>query len=238
MRRDPKLTPESKDSPCCPETGTPEAFINSKQRLPSSASMDICEQPQVSGVSQEDDFLTTLSADTPDTSMNDIFGSVFGDSSPSSLELLTPVDPVDSENPEHELLPMTSKIGTMSDPAIANPILPHISTQDMGDGDIFPSDAYMGLSDELSSENFVDFSTSAAAMAPLEAMIPPSQMPELDMLNGYTSPVTWGKPDGQVPQPGQDGRMTIVIDKARPETLTQVMNVLMDSRARVEFRRG
>lgn len=33
-------------------------------------------------------------------------------------------------------------------------------------------------------------------------------------------------------------RMTIVVDEARPETLVEVMKVLMESQARVEFRRG
>lgn len=33
-------------------------------------------------------------------------------------------------------------------------------------------------------------------------------------------------------------RMTIVVDEAKPETLVEVMKVLMESQARVEFRRG
>ncbi|GAB1316610.1 hypothetical protein MFIFM68171_06820 [Madurella fahalii] len=47
-----------------------------------------------------------------------------------------------------------------------------------------------------------------------------------------------------IPQPSVGGdvsprsRMTIVVDEARPETLVEVMKVLMESQARVEFRRG
>jgi hypothetical protein len=39
-------------------------------------------------------------------------------------------------------------------------------------------------------------------------------------------------------QTGGDARMTIVIHDAKPETLVEVMKVLVDSRARVEFRCG
>ena len=241
MRREPKLTPDSNETPCCPETGTPEAFIKSKHRLPSSTSTDSYGHSDFHGVSQDDEFLTTLSADTPESGMNEILGSVFGDSSPSSLGLLTPVDPTEDGSPEPSLLPVTSKMSSMSEPAIANPILQHITSHGAHETDLFPTDTYMGLGDEISPDHFVDFTTTAASIPHFEAMMPPSQMPDLNIANGFGSPSTsamWADPDVQMPQPGQNERMTIIIDKARPETLTQVMNVLIDSRARVEFRRG
>lgn len=37
---------------------------------------------------------------------------------------------------------------------------------------------------------------------------------------------------------GEAARMTFVVDEAPPETLVEVMRVLLDSKARVEFRRG
>ena len=203
--------------------------------------MDSCDQENVSGTSHDDEFLTSLSADTPETSVNEILGSVFGDSSPSSLEILTPVDLMEDDCPESSLIPMTSKFGTANEPAIANPILPHIAPHGVNETDIFSTDTYMSLGDDMNTNHFVDFTTSATTIPPLEAMVPPSQLPDLGMIDGFDSPSTaaaWSDTDTQLPQAGQDERMTIIIDKARPETLTQVMNVLTDSRARVEFRRG
>ncbi|EMR64656.1 hypothetical protein UCREL1_8366 [Eutypa lata UCREL1] len=107
---------------------------------------------------------------------------------------------------------------------------------------VVPTRPFLGLGDDLNNDNFCDFTTSAA-LPPFEGMVPSlDHVPELDMGNGYSSessPGMWGPDlDLQMLQSEEAARMTIVIDEARPETLTEVMKVLMESRARVEFRRG
>lgn len=232
MRRDSKMAPDQDAGPCCPDEGSPETVYKSSDQISVSGSMDLCE-PELPN---EDEFLTSLSADTPGGDMNDIFGSVFGDSS-SSLELLTPIE---GENPQQALLSSTYKPST--DQTTIHPQLHQLETQGIDDHGIFLSQPFLGLGDDLNNDNFCDFTTSAV-LPPFEGMVPSlGHVPELDMGNGYSSessPGMWGPDlDLQMLQSEEAARMTIVIDEARPETLTEVMKVLMESRARVEFRRG
>lgn len=233
MRRDSTMAADPDATPCCPREGSPETIYKSPGQSSVSESMDLCEQE----LSHEDEFLTSLSADTPGADMNDILGSVFGDSSASSLELLTPIE---DENPEHALPNSTYKISG-DDQTITNSQLHQLETQGVNEQDIFLSQPFLGLGDDLNNHNFYDFSTAAAL--PFEGMIPRlGHVAELDVGNGYSSessPGIWGADlDLQTAQEEEAVRMTIVIDKAPPETLTKVMKVLMESRARVEFRRG
>lgn len=197
----------------------------------------------------EDEFLTGLSAETPGTDMNELLGSVFGESSPSSLELLTPTE---SETPEHALLPTVLH---RIDPGLHHQHPHQFGTRIVGDPDAFLAEpAFMGLGggDDLdpdsNNNNFCDF--TSGIVTPLEGMMPPTatsntgHVPDMDLgsggyNSGQSSPGGWADHDaGAGPRTDQARRMTIVIDEARPETLTEVMRVLMESRARVEFRSG
>ncbi len=235
MRRDPKTTPDPDEVPCCPNREPPETVYNSADQLHVSESIDICDSVQSTGFSEEDDFLTSLSADTPETDMTDIFESVFGDSS-SSLGLLTPIE---HETPEHVSLPSIDEVNR--DVTMTTPETYPTQTQGgVNERDIFLAEPFLGLTDDLDNASFYDFST--ASLPSVDCIIPPSHVPGLEMVdNGYRSlppEGVWSGHDFQIPQPTEAARMTIVIDEAKPETLTEVMKVLMESRARVEFRRG
>lgn len=234
MRRDSNMTPDLDATPCCPSKGSPETIYKPPDSSSISESMDLCDPVQEPELSHEDEFLASLSANTPGTDMNDLFGSVFGDSA-SSLELLTPIE---GENPDHALLHSTYKID--GDPTHTNSVLHQIQTQCANDQDIFSTQPFWDLEDDMNSDSFYNFTT---VVPPFEDMVPaPGNVPDLDMGNGHSSepsPGGWGAEfDLQTPRSEEAARMTIVIDEAKPETLTEVMKVLMESRARVEFRRG
>ncbi|RYO89434.1 hypothetical protein DL762_003230 [Monosporascus cannonballus] len=232
MRRDTKMTPDPDSAPCCPDKCLPETPYSLNDDLPTPISMDLCETMYDAEQFNEDGFLKSLSVGTPGTDMNEFFESVFDDSAPS-LELLTPIE---NDNTEHSLF--SSICDGDKDQTAAQPTSQQIESQGLSDQDIFLTEPFFGLPDGLNNDNFRDFTNTI--QPPFK--LPQNQLPGLEMGKGCnsqsSSPSLWGDCELQVSRAEEASRMTIVIDEARPETLTEIMKVLMESRARVEFRRG
>ncbi|RYP08193.1 hypothetical protein DL764_002053 [Monosporascus ibericus] len=232
MRRDTTITPDANSAPCCPKKCQPETAYSFPDDLPTPISMDLEETMHEAEQFNEDGFLKTLSVGTPGTDMNELFGAVFDDPVPS-LERLTPIE---RDNTEHALF--SSTCDGHKDPTAAQPTSRQIEPHGLSNQDIFLTEPYFGLSDSLSSDSFCDFTNTIQPSFGLSQ----NQLPGLEMGKGCSpqssSPGLWGGRELQVPGAEEASRMTIVIDEARPETLTEIIKLLMESRARVEFHRG
>ncbi|RYP51536.1 hypothetical protein DL768_003131 [Monosporascus sp. mg162] len=200
--------------------------------LPTPISMDLDETVYEAEQFHEDGFLKPFSVGTPGTDMNELFGTVFDESAPS-LELLTPTE---NDTTEHALF--SSICDGDKDPTAAPPTSQQIESQGISDQDIFLTEPFFGLSDGLNNDGFCDFNNTIQPCFELAQ----NQLPGLEMGEGCSSqsspPSLWGDRELQVSRAEEASRMTIVIDEARPETLTEIMKVLVESRARVEFHRG
>ncbi|RYP78079.1 hypothetical protein DL771_000772 [Monosporascus sp. 5C6A] len=226
------MAPGQDSAPCCPNKCQPETLYSFPDDLPTPISMDLDETIHDAEQFSEDGFLKCLSVGAPGTDMNELFGSVFDDSAPA-LGILTPIK---NDNTEHASF--SSICDGNKDPTSAQPPSQQIESQGLNDQDVFLAEPFFGLSDSLNNDSFCDFTSTI--QSPFE--LPRNQLPGLEMGkrcgSRSSSPTPWSDRELPISRAEEASRMTIVIDEARPETLTEIMKLLMESRAHVEFRRG
>ncbi|KAI1075862.1 hypothetical protein F5B20DRAFT_558210 [Whalleya microplaca] len=230
LRRGAKL--DSSLSCGCPSGDKTEATSSpSDLSSPLSGNLELAggqhQQPQ------EDGSLTHMSTEMPGVEFDEIFADVFNDSS-SSLELSTP-----SHSDEMGSATFSPVYSVDRDKDMMQTIPHQIAMHNVSDPH-FSMDPYFNLMNGLHDERFGGINDTTLPHIDGTSRTNASTVPEGAEHNSHPlSSVEWGKGNEIQGIPsGEDSRMTIVIDQARPETLFEVMKVLMDSRARVEFRRG
>ncbi|KAI0012725.1 hypothetical protein F4779DRAFT_566626 [Xylariaceae sp. FL0662B] len=218
---------------CCPPGGKDEATPSpSDLSSPLSGSLDLaggqCQQPQ------DDGSLTHVPSEMPGVEFDEIFADVFNDSS-SSLELSTP-----SKSDDMGSATFSPVYAIDRDKDMMQAVPHQIAMHNVSESN-YLMDPYMNLINGLHDERIGGISdTILPHMDGTNRSSDISTITDGAGSNPQTfSAADWGKGNEvQAINPGEDSRMTIIIDEARPETLFEVMKVLMDSRARVEFRRG
>ncbi|MCJ1333835.1 hypothetical protein MMC10_010541 [Thelotrema lepadinum] len=161
------------------------------------------------------------SPESIDTNLNEVFTPGFGSNcsvtSRSGCDLFSPNEVIDD--------PFSLAYGNYN--ALSNDAsLDMLSLNDVSPTDT-ADDGYLNNTVGLMTDGFP---------GPAESGWELSELPFYDQEHGTA--LTGGMSSQDQSQIGGDLRMTVVINEARQETLVEVMKVLVDAQARVEFRCG